>query len=261
MAWQEKEFIALGAAIISSVSLTVSYITYKQKNKETERIIKSQLTESIMKLDGVFAEWDKLIYEQKGKPPDPYYVGRRSFLNGQKRFLAKQALYLMESAPRLVSDFEYNRVADALSSIGDFEKSNPLYLQAIEAAKEENYKAVCLRAYARSLFNQAKFDEGREYFQQAVDALSKDTNVNLYSKAETYQRWASMEAENDFYDNAKSKIENAKAFYSKITTSRNRRQGLQHLSELEKMIFPNDERSPAANIVLPKAGLENGNLD
>lgn len=254
MGWDTSNSISLGAAVISTISFTIAYLTYRQKNKESERSLKGQLTDSVKKLDDVFAEWDKLVYEQKGKSPDQYYIGRRSFLNGQKRFLAKQALYLMSSAPELVSDFEYNRVADAFSSIGDFEKANSLYLQAIETADEEYYKAICLRAYARSLFGQGDFEKGRQYFQKSIDTATKDTNVNLYSKAETYQRWASVEFENEFPDNAKQKILEARRFYSKIPTPRNRQQGLQHLFELEKNMFPTVDKLPAANIDIADSG-------
>src|SRR6266481_3523677 len=161
---EPRDYIAIGAALISTCSLTVSYITWRQKSSEAERTIRGQITDVIGKLDAVFAEWDKLIFENAEKKSDPYFVGRRSFLNGQKRFLARQALYLMDYVPDLVTDFEYNRVADAFCSIGDYDQANDLYKQSIEAAKQPNYKANCTRAYARCLFGQGRINEGRANF-------------------------------------------------------------------------------------------------
>lgn len=237
MAWEEKEYIAFGAAVISSVSLVVSFITYRQKDKETKRSIRVQITDSIKKLDDVFAESEKHFYENRDKQPDSYFFTKRIYLNGQKRHLAKQALFLINSAPHLANDFEFCRVADAFSSMGDYDDSNQLYLQAIAKATGY-YKAICLRGYARSLFEQGDYESGRVFYQQAVDLTDGEHNSDIYNRAETYQRWAQFEAENQFMELAAEKVEMSRKIYSMIRNEKMRKRGLENLSNLEQYIKP-----------------------
>jgi tetratricopeptide (TPR) repeat protein len=231
-----KDYIAIGAAVISACSLTVSYITWRQKSSEAERTIRNQITDVIGKLDAVFAEGDKLNFENSDKRNDPYFVGRRSFLNGQKRFLARQALDLMNYVRHLVTDFEYNRVADAFCSIGDFGQANDLYIEAIKSAKQDNYKANCTRAYARCLFVQSRVEEGREQFQDAVALVSPDNDVNRFHIAETYQRWAMVEADSHNWAEAAELIKKAREVYLRIIGSRPRGDGLANLEHIENSI-------------------------
>lgn len=241
------DYIAIGAAVISACSLTVSYITWRQKSSEDERTIRNQITDVIGKLDAVFAEGDKLNYENSDQRNDPYFVGRRSFLNGQKRFLARQALYLMQYVEHLVSDFEYNRVADAFCSIGDFGQANDLYIQAIKSAKPPNYKANCTRAYARCLFDQSRIKEGREQFQKAIDLVSTDNDVNRFHVAETYQRWAIVEADSHNSAEAAELIEKAREMYTRIIGGRPRGEGLANLERIKSNISARQERAPVEN--------------
>jgi len=243
-----KDYIAIGAALISACSLTVSYITWRQKSSEAERTVRNQITDVIGKLDAVFAEWDKLNFENADKRSDPYFVGRRSFLNGQKRFLARQALYLMDYVPHLVTDFEYNRVADAFCSIGDFDQANALYIQAIESAKQLTYKSNCTRAYARCLLSQGRVAEGRERFLAAVALILPSTDVSRFHIAETYQRWALVEADSNNWTVATELIQKAREMYLQIISSRPRGEGLANLEQIENSISSRQQNALAASI-------------
>lgn len=240
---ESRDYIAIGAALVSACSLTVSYITWRQKSSEAERTVRNQITDVIGKLDAVFAEWDKLIFENAGKASDPYFVGRRSFLNGQKRFLARQALYLMNYAADLATDFEYNRVADAFCSIGDFDQANELYKKSIEAAKSTFYKSVCTRAYGRCLFGQGQIDEGRKRFQEAVDLVQVNSDVNRFHTAETYQRWALLEADTHNREAAGKRINQAREMYLQITSNRQRDEGLANLHEIENRLATQQQKA------------------
>jgi tetratricopeptide (TPR) repeat protein len=245
---EPKDYIAIGAAVISSCSFVVSYITWRQKSAETQRTMRNQVTETIAKLDTVFAEWDKLNYENTEKRNDPYFVGRRSFLNGQKRFIAKHALYLMEQIPELITDFEYSRVADAFNSIGDFEQANKLYKKAIDTAESDYYKSICTRGYGRSLFAQGLIEKGRSQFKDAVSLVSANNDVNRFHTAETYQRWAVAEADAQNLDEAKEKLNKARDIYLTINSTRQKDDGLANLKEIENRIFPNPPKPTNGNI-------------
>lgn len=222
------------AIAISACSLFVSYLTWRQKNSETRRTIRSQITDAISKLDSVFAEWDKLIHENLDKSSDPYLVARRSFLNGQRRFLARQVVFLIDQVPELTTDFEYNRVADAFSAVGDFDKANHYYLKAMEVSENNYYKSICARAYARSLFWQGSPTDARERYQESVALVKQDSDFYRFHTAETYQRWAAAEADAGNWDEAKMRLEDARRIYEIIKNKRLKLQGLENLGRVEK---------------------------
>jgi tetratricopeptide (TPR) repeat protein len=227
------DWISVGAALISTFSLSVSFFALRQKSSESERTIRNQLTDAISKLDSVFAEWDKLIYESSDKSSDPYFVSRRSFLNGQKRFLARQAIYLMTHIPDLVTDFEYNRVADAFCSIGDYDQANKYFEKAVEKAEGAYYRSMCIRAYARCLFGQGGIDDGRKRFKEAIELVPLDSDVNRFHTAETYQRWAILEGDAQNWEEARERLKNSSEIYLKVISKRQRDQGLANLGQVE----------------------------
>jgi tetratricopeptide (TPR) repeat protein len=247
-----SNYISLVAAAISICSFVYSW---HQKSSESNRTARTQLTDLISKLDSVFAEFDKLMFENADKSADPYFVGRRSFLNGQKRFLARQAVYLMDQIPDLVTDFEYNRVADAFSSVGDYRLSDKYYVKAIEATDNVEdpdtkayYASMSMRAFARSLFEQRLIEEGRKRYQESLDLIRPDTDLNRYNNAETHQRWALAEADVLEWNEAEDHINKARSFYQSIVNRGRRAQGLANLAKIEELI------SHRKNPALPEAG-------
>ena len=235
---EPRDYVSIVAVVISSFSFAVSFITLRQKQYETQRTLRSQITDVIADLNSVFEESDKLKYESADKPSDPYVVGRRSFLNGQKRFFARQAIYLMGQVPKLVTDFEYLAVADAFSQMGEFKQANAYYEKAIRASKKEPYyRSIALRAYARNLFNQNNVQDGRTAYQDSLNLISLDSDFNFFHAGETYQRWATVEADNSFLNEAKQLFESSRETYEKIQNPGRRKQGLANLEEARKIFF------------------------
>ncbi len=203
---------------------------------EAKRTLRNQITDTITKLDSVFAEVDKLVYENAENLSGPYFVSRRGFLSSQRRFLANQAVYLISQAPALVADFEYARVGDAFSSIGDYDLANEYYLKAIEVSQNDYYKSMSIRAYARCLFEQGRIDEGRQKFKEAIAIIELNSDVNRWHVADTYQRWARIEADFQSRDKSQALLEKAKEAFLLISNRKRQEQGIANLMQIEGMI-------------------------
>lgn len=245
---EPKDYISIIAVVISAFSFALSYVTLRQKSAENKRTLRNQLSDTIMKLDSVFAEFDKLVFENSTEYHNPYFVGRRSFLNGQKRFLARQAVSFMNQIPNQVSDFEYNRVADAFSSIGDFEEGNEFYKRAVNAASTSYYKSINARAFARSLFNQGNTESGRKMFKIAIDLVKPDSDVKRFHTAETYQRWAIAEADSNNLDVAVDRINAAEKIYKEISNEQTRDRGLNNLKELQRIVSDRKQKAVTRDV-------------
>jgi tetratricopeptide (TPR) repeat protein len=228
---QPKDYVSIVAVVISLISLV---ITLLQKRSETKRTIRSQLTDVITDLDSVFDEDNKITGDNTNASSESSLQKRRSFLNGRKRFLARQAIFLMDQMPKLVTDFEYNAVADAFHQIGEFDEANSYYEKAIERANRTYYKSIIMRAYAQCLFNQQKFQEARKYYQESINLAVLDSDPHIYHTAETYERWARMEATWSFAKEAKVLFEKANSVYAKLSNSELQNEALSRLRTLEE---------------------------
>src|SRR5438309_741914 len=106
---EPKDYLSLTlSALAFALSLSATAITLRQKKYETERTLRSQLTDAIGKLNASFEAMEKLREEKASTWNAPQVVNLKAFYNGQKLFYARQAIYVANQIPRLVSDSEYN---------------------------------------------------------------------------------------------------------------------------------------------------------
>jgi tetratricopeptide (TPR) repeat protein len=197
----------IATIIISSIALIVSafsaYVSIHQKKLETERTVRTQVTDTIDKL----VEVENALDELRNRKPSttepavsPATLGR---LKDRRLFLARHGAYLVNQIPHLVTDIEYFRLAVAFSAGRDFLQSETFFRKAIEAADEDRYRAQNVRGLARLLFEQGNAEQGRAKFRDAITLLAEvggDTGKDL--RGDTYRRWA--ESERDFGDRAQA---------------------------------------------------------
>src|SRR4051794_10657518 len=99
-----KDYITL---VFSLIALSLSLIALRQKKYETERAVRTQLTDAMGKLNLVAAEKAKVKFENADKLTSPHVQAMLFKLNEQNRFLGRQATYLIEQIPsELLSDIE-----------------------------------------------------------------------------------------------------------------------------------------------------------
>lgn len=236
---EPKDYIALtvsGLAFVLSLGATV--ITLRQKKYETERTLRSQLTDAIGKLNSSFEAMEKLREEKAPVWNEPQVVSLKAFYNGQKLSYARQAIYVAKQIPNLVSDGEYNSIARAFVDAGDDPEAFLYYEKAIAAAPDAFYKATNLRGYGRVLIRAGRVEEGRQRFEEALTLVSEGSDSAHWFRAETLQRWAQIEAWREDRPFAEQLLERARTEYSAIKFPPRCSEGLANLAHMRKAISP-----------------------
>lgn len=233
-----KDIFSLGLSGMAFVlSLVATFLTLRQKKFETERTLRHQLTDAIGKLNSAFEESAKLRQEKAESLNEPAVVSLFSFYNGQKVFYARQAVYVAEQIPHLVSDAEYNSLARAFVDVDDDQHALLYYEKAIAAANGPLYKATNLRGYGRILIRMGKLNEGRAAFKESLSLVSGSSDSSRWFQAETLQRWAQIEAGAGERTNAEDLLSDAEALYTAIQFPPRRNTGLRNLAAVRKTLL------------------------
>jgi len=235
---ETKDIFSIGLSSLAFVlSLAATFITLRQKKFESERTLRHQLTDAIGKLNNAFEESEKLRQEKAGSLNEPAVLNLFSFYNGQKLFFARQAVYVADQIPHLVSDAEYNSLARAFLDVDDDQNALFYYEKAIAAASGPLYKAINLRGYARTLLQMGKIDEGRTAFKNSLSLIPTGSDTSLWFQGETLQRWAQVEAAVGDHANADRLLREAEGRYSSIKFPPRRNSGLKNLTAVRKALF------------------------
>jgi tetratricopeptide (TPR) repeat protein len=229
---ETKDYFTLALSSSAFIlSLITTIITLKQKKYEIERGLRQQITDVISKLNTVFEQENRLENEAQSSNPR-YAANMRSFFNGQKQFFARQAVYLINQLPALVSEAEYNAVARAFEAVADYEQADYYYRKALEASPSTLYEAINLRGHGRVLFKQGRIAEGRTAFQESLNLIPSDTDRHHMFRGDTYERWVRAEADALFFDEADKHFHSAEVEYQAIKLQRLRNERIAILNAL-----------------------------
>jgi tetratricopeptide (TPR) repeat protein len=169
------------------------------------------------------------------------------------RFLARQAAHLAGLVRNLVSPYERMIIADAFANVDDFEAADAWYLRALGDAEDPIDRCVVARNYARFLFADGDLDRGRHWFSSAVSQLTGDSDRHLTYRADTYERWATLESEWSNGDRATQCLESARAEFARLQNIGRR---TRELARLEKLPIKrtDSEISPAVENAASEVG-------
>ncbi len=167
------------------------------------------------------------------------YYRKSSYFTEKQKFFAKQASWIMEQIPSLVSDSEYNLVARALYSSYDWFNAEKYCKIAIEASKEEFNMIANIRSYADFLYLTGRSEEGAEQYKNALQILPSNNDYNRSVNGYTYMMWFNNEAFAENTDPAISKYQKAKQEFESISNTRVRLNWLNNLDmEWERLMPP-----------------------
>jgi tetratricopeptide (TPR) repeat protein len=239
-----KDVISLAVSGLAlTLSITATLISLKQKKFESERLLRSQLTDAIGKVNSSFEQSAKLLQEKAALLNDPAVTNLLAFYNSQKISYARQAVYVADQIPTLVSDVEYNSIARAFLDAGDDQSALTFYDKAVRASSGI-HKATNLRGLGRTLLQLGKTEEGNRTFNEALSLMADGSDSSLWFQAETFQRWAQVEANWGNIATASKYMDEAEVLYEKIGFEAKRNSGLKNLAALRKTVF----RAPTEEI-------------
>jgi tetratricopeptide (TPR) repeat protein len=131
-------------------------------------------------------------------------------------FLVRQAKYLVDTVPKLVSPYERGIIAQGLESIDDATEAYIWFRDAIDQASHEFDKLILLRRYARFLFRSGREVEARKQLERATKVAGSGDRYHVYQR-DTYERWALLEYDFGDHERVMELLDKASAEYRKVS--------------------------------------------
>src|SRR5262249_2086476 len=184
---QPKDWLTLAASLSAFV---VSILSFRQKSAESRLALRKQLTDLLEKLTDLNTEVAKFRANKKDYPPN--YPG---LLNDQRRFLARQAVFIAGQIAQLVSPYEYLVLAGSFDDINDWSQSEHYFHLAIATASNPLDRGIAIGGYGRYLYGHGRVDDARKQYSSAIQCFQGDSDRIRVFRADTYERWAGHERE------------------------------------------------------------------
>jgi hypothetical protein len=237
---EPKDIIALifaaASFVVSASAFTISLIAWFQKRWETQRMIRSQISDVISRMITVEAEIRKVdiqILDAKNNVPNLRSL--RNTLSQQQDSLARQGHYLTQHALGLVNDAEYAVLARGFAIAGDTELAEEYWRKAI--AKSDGFiQAKHHRSFANFLFSEHESERGRAEFEESIRLLPLVSDNKRWERMWTCLNWAQCEARlagSEEHDPAKvtRQVDAAREACESLVNEGRRKEGLQRIKE------------------------------
>jgi tetratricopeptide (TPR) repeat protein len=227
--WPDASVKDIAPIVISVLAFVISALSFFQKTNEANVSLRKQLTDILEKLHETNVESVK-ANDRKFRDNYPQNYGR--LVSDRRRFLIRQAKYIAEQIPILVSPYELMFIAVGLEDIDDAPEAEKWFQSAIRKASTEFDKVIVRRQYGRCLFRNGQAADARQQYKVALTILKSTTDRHLVYQGDTYERWAGMEADYGDADEARKLFDLAILEYEKIRTDGIRERQLQRVNEL-----------------------------
>lgn len=185
-----KDLLTLGfSAFAIVISILAFTVTTRLKRFEMQRSTRDQLNKLISEMLSSAARDQEILKTAPGMRPSPQQLMFASISAQRHSALARQADYLAQQEPSLVTDVEWATIAQAFSSVGDFSRAEERFQRAISAAPDEYYRVLNIRGLADMLFHCGRLEEGRKYYQNALSVLPDTTDNNKITNLSSLDMW------------------------------------------------------------------------
>lgn len=165
--------------------------------------------------------------------PQMVYANNSHDIN-QVVFLSLQAVDLLKRKPKLMNSLDYVTTADTLFHAQNWAEANKYWEKAIEkSANDSDFTKIHIRrGYADMLFQQGDYEGGRKWYQEALNVVTSDRDLDKHLNAHTRHMW--YVSESYFALGGKSSEEHyqkARGLFERITDRTTRQRGLHILNE------------------------------
>lgn len=217
--------------IFSFAAFIISAWTFLQKRGEAKSALRKQLTDMIEKLHDLNVENAKSNDEKLGLQY-PKHFGR--LLSDQRRFLVRQAKYIGEQIPNLVSPYELMVIAIGLDEIDDAPEAKKWFLRALAKADSEFDEVIVRRQFGRTLFRSGQIEDAREQFELASKVFKGNSDREMIYAGDTFERWGGLETDYGSKSRAPQLFGLAEQEYSRIGAEWLRKRQLDRLASVGK---------------------------
>lgn len=218
--------LSLVALLVSVLSATISYQLQKS---DSQRSARTQLNNSINELINLNAR-NNALWNVPEEARDIGFYQQLSTNSQTAASFTRQAVYLAEKNPELVTDIEFSNIAMGLVIVGDTTLAETYWQKAVDASPSDFYAVVNLRGYADFLFREGNHEKARDSYRKALKVFNNDTDKNKATNGYTYQMWMASERTAGFLEESMQHYERAKNLYESISFTLMREHNLGGLS-------------------------------
>ncbi len=209
-------------------------------------------------LRGIVSALLELNNEQQAKLNSPESQNRsaqeREFiggmLNSKRMILAEAADNLVRAIPGDVSSSEYNLLANDKLANGGSEKAEEYLKKAVAVSEDPLTKMIALRNLGMFYAQRGPFqsmNNSRKEFQEAIDLFPQTPrdDATAYTIGFTWEMWGVAELSNNFPEQGREKMANARKYYNDMAaTNPMRMMALQFLENRMRYFETNAGGSP-----------------
>jgi len=233
-----NEKITVGISVLALVlSVTSATISFQLQKADSQRTAREQLSNTVTELIDLNAK-NATFWSTPEEQRDNLYYQQLSIISQKAASFSRQAVYLANSNPSIVTDVEYVTIAQGLVIVGDNLLAESYWRKAVEASPSNFYKVINLRGYADFLFRQGNQELAREKYREALKIFNNDTDYNKATNGYTYQMWMNNEFQSGFPQEAEKLFKRAKILYESISNLFAKNHGLANLHQAKMAIPP-----------------------
>jgi type II secretory pathway pseudopilin PulG len=215
-------------ALLASVATAV-YSGFQGKQQDLRQKQDSLRAIVSALIDLTFEQQSKLGSEVAQKLSNQEREFISGMLNNKRMLLAEAADNLVRQIPQDVSSSEYYFLANDKQANGGAARAEEYLKKAVTVSQEPLVKMIALRnlGYFYALRGPLQsISEARKKFQEAVDLIPGEPrdDATAYTLGFTWETWGTAEFMNNFPDEGRQKMGNARKYYedlSKDNTTRN----------------------------------------
>lgn len=212
------------AAFALLISLGSTIFTYMRSVEQENWALRAELRTLILRLNELPLKNHELQLKYKG---NRLVAGDLAGLtNNENLIVASQAAEIIGKIPWMVSGGEALSVAVALKNSNQLRSSTELLLVALQGRNNTESMVAILRNLAGNNFLSGNLEEGRKYFQKALNVFRGDRfrppnkiyEVSTHALTEMY--WAQHEAQVKNCDAWEVHLRQAREYWARLNTLR-----------------------------------------
>lgn len=225
--------LSAAALIVSIISATIAF---QLQRSDSQRTARDQLSKTVTELINLNMK-NRSAWNTAPKNRDATYYQEVSSIPQMAASITRQAVFLVNSGPEIVTDVDYVAIAQGLMIVGDNVLADTYMQNAIRKSPSDFYRIINLRGYADFLFGQGKHELAREKYHEALKVFNNDTDFNKMTNGYTYQMWMNSEFYNGFPAEAELQYQRALNAYNSISNRTIKASNLNNLSQVRNA-FP-----------------------
>ena len=238
-----KDKITIAVSVLALVfSFASATISFQLQKGDSQRTAKELLSKTVAELIDLNTKTATLWFTPEDHRNTLYYQ-QVSIMSQKAASLTRQALYIANNNPNIVTDVDFATIAQGLVIVGDNLLADNYWRKAVETSPTNFYKVVNLRGYADFLFRQGSHELARESYQKSLKVFKTDTDYNKATNGYTYQMWMNSELQNGLYQEAKNHFDRAKGLYESISNPDMKMRNLESLNQAMNAIPSQNEES------------------